>query len=80
MEYCWKKNDVSVTMTFGLLNTEAIDLDQDFSRLLQIAEYRFLSGKGSFISSGSSYLNSQEKFHYPLEKEKRFVEAMHTPQ
>jgi AraC-like DNA-binding protein len=77
-EILLEENDISTTMTFGLLNTEELDLDQDFSRLLQITQYRFLSGKGSFISSGSSYLTNNEIFHYPLDKEKLFVDAMNT--
>ncbi|MBF9017545.1 MULTISPECIES: helix-turn-helix transcriptional regulator [unclassified Oceanispirochaeta] len=73
-----EENEISTTMTFGLLNTEEIDLDQDFSRLLQLTQYRFISGKGSFIYSGSSSLTSKETFHYPLDKEKHFVDAMNT--
>lgn len=73
-----EENDLSMTMSFGLLNSDEIDLDQDFSGLLKIAEYRFLSGKGSFISPGSSYLTRTDVFHYPQEKEKLFTDAMYT--
>ncbi|MDC7233660.1 MAG: AraC family transcriptional regulator [Spirochaetales bacterium] len=69
---------ISVTMTFGFLNTEEVDLDQEIRRLLKLSRFRFLTGKGSFIYSGATRLMSREAFHYPAEKEKHFTEAMNS--
>ncbi len=71
-----KQSDVSLSMTCGSFSTDKLDLDRDFAALLGIAEYRFLSGKGSFLYSGSSCLQSFNDFHYPIEKEKLFEDAM----
>ncbi len=68
----------SYTLSFGGICTDAIDLDRDFSQLLTIGSYRFLSGKGSFLYTGSSYLTTYRDFQYPQEKEVQFEQAMKT--
>ncbi len=66
----------SITLSFGEICSDPIDLDQDFRDLMKIGSYRFLSGKGSFLYSGSSYLTTYRDFHYPREKEGLFEESM----
>jgi AraC-like DNA-binding protein len=68
----------SVSMTMGDINTEVIDLDHDFSSLLRLANYRFLIGKGAYIYSGSTQLEIQQPFHYPIEKERLFEETLNS--
>ncbi|MBI9102473.1 MAG: helix-turn-helix transcriptional regulator [Spirochaetales bacterium] len=60
----------SVSMTIGSINNDAIDLDNDFSDLLELSEYRFLQGEGAFIFPGSSQLSLNQTFRYPKEKER----------
>jgi len=73
-----EKHKWSVSMTIGNINTEAIDLDNDFTDLQKLAEYRFLIGKGAYIYSGSMQLGIQQPFHYPLDKERIFEEALNS--
>lgn len=68
----------TVSMTMGDINTEVIDLDHDFSSLLRLANYRFLIGKGAYIYSGSTQLEIQQPFHYPIEKERLFEEKLNS--
>ncbi|MDA3956833.1 AraC family transcriptional regulator [Oceanispirochaeta sp.] len=73
-----KKGILSITSSLGNLNTDVLDLDHDFSDLLQLSEYRFLLGKGQFIYMGSTALRSIEDFLYPQDKERLFEEAVNS--
>ncbi len=73
-----RKSMWSFTMTVGSINNEVIDLDNDFKDILEISEYRFLLGKGAYITSGSSKLISHKKFNYPKDKERLFKESINS--
>lgn len=70
-----ESDKISVSITLSDLCFETEDLDRDFEYLCRLSEYRYLTGKHSFIFPGSWKLLPTEPFRYPLEKERLFEEA-----
>lgn len=62
----------SFTLTLSDPCFDQNDLDQDFRDLILLSEYRFLLGRGTFITGGSAMLHPGSQFHYPMGKQQLF--------